>query len=110
MLAFRWAEGCHAQKPLPGVLPAGRIEFTLRRREGEAGARLASVPEAGTASLQVFGPKTMSAAGGLRRRARLSRLVSFSASHRLHRWGLPTCVTARAGLALLRSWGAWPRA
>ncbi|EDL25736.1 6-pyruvoyl-tetrahydropterin synthase, isoform CRA_a [Mus musculus] len=27
----------------------------------------------------------MSAAGDLRRRARLSRLVSFSASHRLHR-------------------------
>ncbi|NP_001396138.1 6-pyruvoyl tetrahydrobiopterin synthase isoform 4 [Mus musculus] len=52
----------------------------------------------------------MSAAGDLRRRARLSRLVSFSASHRLHRWGVPTCVTARAGLVPLCPWGAWPRA
>ncbi|XP_057623299.1 6-pyruvoyl tetrahydrobiopterin synthase isoform X1 [Chionomys nivalis] len=53
----------------------------------------------------------MSAAGGLRRRARLSRLVSFSASHRLHRWGVITCVTASAGLFPLSPRpGAWPHA
>lgn len=53
----------------------------------------------------------MSAAGGLRRCARLSRLVSFSASHRLHRWGVITCVTASAGLfPLSLRPGAWPHA
>ncbi|XP_077653850.1 6-pyruvoyl tetrahydrobiopterin synthase isoform X2 [Urocitellus parryii] len=31
------------------------------------------------------------------RRARVSRLVSFSASHRLHRWGVPTSVMAAGG-------------
>ncbi|XP_076699884.1 6-pyruvoyl tetrahydrobiopterin synthase isoform X1 [Callospermophilus lateralis] len=31
------------------------------------------------------------------RRARVSRLVSFSASHRLHRWGAPTSVMAAGG-------------
>lgn len=64
------------------------------------GTGLAWVPEAGTRSLWVFGLKTMNGAVGLRRRARLSRLVSFSASHRLHRWGVPTCVTALRGLSL----------
>jgi hypothetical protein len=32
-----------------------------------------------------------------RRRARVSRLVSFSASHRLHRWGVPTAAITGGG-------------
>lgn len=31
-------------------------------------------------------------------RARVSRLVSFSATHRLHRWGAPTVPTVGGGV------------
>lgn len=110
MSASRCTEGlAPSAETTPGALPAGegRPCTAQPRRAG-----LASAGEAGSAGCSgVSGLKTMSAAGGLRRRARLSRLVSFSASHRLHRWGVITCVTASAGLfpLSLRS-GAWPHA
>lgn len=37
VFASGWAEGCHAPKPLPGVLPAGRAELALRSRGAGAG-------------------------------------------------------------------------
>lgn len=99
MSASRRAEGRQAPKHPRWSASGGEGRACTAQPRG---AGLAAGPEAaGSCLSRVAGLKTMSAAGGLCRRARLSRLVSFSASHRLHRWGVPTLSRTRAGLVPL---------